>query len=56
MKVYRGVEVKFHSFLTSALDVGVVSFMIWPPCPGGKGSQPLLNTTLMGPRAKLKVL
>jgi len=39
MKAYRGVEVQIHSFLTSAPDVGVVIFMIWPSCPGGIGSR-----------------
>jgi hypothetical protein len=52
MKAYRGVEVQFHSFLTSKLDVGVVSFMIWLPRSGGKGSRFLLNSTLGGPQSQ----
>ena len=52
MKAYRDMEVQFHSFLTSKLDVGVVIFMIWPPCPGGKGSRFLLNSTLGGPQSQ----
>jgi hypothetical protein len=48
MKPYRGVDVWLNSFLTLALDGGVVNFVPWLLRPQGKRPQSTLNRRLGG--------